>query len=101
MAMVCNPAVQEKARKELDTVIGPKRMPTFADRDSLPYIKAIQKECMRWQATAPLGIPHRSTEDAEYKGYFIPAGTNVLPNQWYASSFAPRRMDADSLRDLF
>lgn len=100
MAMVCNPEVQKKAREELDAVIGPKRMPTFEDRDKLPYIMAIQKECVRWQAVTPLGLPHRSIEDAEYKGYFIPEGTNVLPNQWYASSFTvggSQTVDADGI----
>ncbi|KAI0754704.1 cytochrome P450 [Daedaleopsis nitida] len=96
MAMVCNPEVQKKARMELDAVIGPKRMPAFEDRDSLPYIMAIQKECIRWQAVTPLGLPHRSIEDEEYKGYFIPAGTNVLPNQWAMARDESAYQDADT-----
>lgn len=28
-------------------------------------------------------VPHRSTEDDIYNGYFIPAGTLVVANTWY------------------
>jgi hypothetical protein len=30
------------------------------------------------------GVPHKSTEDDEYKGFFIPKGTLVFPNAWSA-----------------
>lgn len=30
-----------------------------------------------------IGVPHLLTEDDEYKGYRIPAGTTVIANQWY------------------
>ncbi|KAI0753307.1 CyP450 monooxygenase [Daedaleopsis nitida] len=79
------PCVQEKARRELDAVVGSSRMPTFEDRDQLPYITAIAKECMRWQSVTPLGVPHLTLEDDEYNGYFIPAGSSILPNQWAMS----------------
>jgi len=29
-----------------------------------------------------LGVPHMSTEDDEYDGYFIPKGTIVMGNIW-------------------
>ena len=46
---VCKyPEVQAKAQAELDAVIGRERLPTPADRDSLPYIGAICKELDRW-----------------------------------------------------
>lgn len=77
------PEVQEKARTELDAVVGPHRLPDFNDRDALPYVCAVIKECMRWHAIAPLGIPHRLVQDDEYRGYLIPKGTLVIPNIWY------------------
>lgn len=76
------PEVQEKARTELDAVVGPHRLPDFDDRDALPYVCAVIKECTRWHAIAPLGIPHRLIQDDEYRGYLIPKGTLVLPNLW-------------------
>ena len=86
MAMACYPEVQKKARAELDAVVGPNRLPSWEDRDSLPYITAIAKESIRWQSVVPLGVPHRSLADDEYKGYYIPAGSTVIANIWYASA---------------
>ncbi|EIW55459.1 cytochrome P450 [Trametes versicolor FP-101664 SS1] len=83
------PEVQEKARTELDAVVGPHRLPDFDDRDALPYVCAVIKECTRWHAIAPLGIPHRLIQDDEYRGYLIPKGTLVLPNLWCVT--LPRR----------
>ncbi|PIL29320.1 cytochrome P450 [Ganoderma sinense ZZ0214-1] len=89
LAMTCYPEVQAKARAELDTVVGSTRLPTFEDRGSLPYITAVAKESIRWQSVAPLGIPHRSLEDDEFRGYFIPKGSAVIANL-YAFSRDPR-----------
>ncbi|KAF8868693.1 cytochrome P450, partial [Infundibulicybe gibba] len=33
----------------------------------------------------PLGVPHTSTDDDVYKGYFIPKGSIVFANIWYMS----------------
>lgn len=75
-------SVQEKAHNIIRDVIGPNRLPTFEDRSSLPYIEAIYMETLRWGIPVPLSVPHRSTEDEIYKGYFIPAGTVIIPNVW-------------------
>lgn len=53
--MVVHPAVQVKAQAELDSVIGPGRLPDYNDRPSMPYINAIVKEVLRWNPVAPLG----------------------------------------------
>jgi hypothetical protein len=37
MAMVSYPDVLMKAQKEIDSVVGTDRLPTIADRESLPY----------------------------------------------------------------
>ena len=99
-ALANNPEVQNKARAEVDAVVGSHRLPTFADRPALPYVEAILKEAFRWFTIVPLGtlfpflglaqplidvsgIPHHSTEDHEYDGYFIPKGTVIMYNSWY------------------
>lgn len=82
LAMANYPHVQKMAQAELDAVVGQDRLPTFSDIKSLPYISAIIKELLRWHTIAPLAVPHRSTEDDEYEGYFIPKGTIVIPNSW-------------------
>jgi cytochrome P450 len=55
LAMALYPEVQKKAQAEIDSVIGPNRLPNFDDRPSLPYINAVVKETMRWHVPAPLG----------------------------------------------
>jgi len=47
------PDVQKKAQAEIDAVIGPDRLPSFADRDNLPYIEALVNEVFRWNAVVP------------------------------------------------
>ena len=82
--MVKYPEVQAKAQRELDTVLGPNHLPSFADREDLPYLSALVKECLRWEVLLPFSLPHLSTADDVYNGYHIPACTLVLPNTWYA-----------------
>ncbi|KAK7687278.1 hypothetical protein QCA50_009783 [Cerrena zonata] len=82
LAMVLFPHVQEKAQREIDAVVGTDRLPTFSDRDNLPYIDAILKECLRWHPVIPLNIPHSVTEDDIYDGYLLPKGSRVVVNSW-------------------
>lgn len=89
LAMVNNPEVQAKARKELDAVVGPDRLPTFDDRDSLPYVNAIVKETLRWHSILPLGLSHQLSEDDTYQGYFLPKGSNIVANAWYTMMLLP------------
>ena len=53
--MTMYPEAQKKAQAELDDVVGADRLPTFEDRDSLPYINAMVKETLRWGVVTPLG----------------------------------------------
>lgn len=100
--MAMNPDVQKRAHEELDRVVGASRMPTFEDRERLPYIDAILKEALRWQPPVPLGVPHRVIADDTYNGeervhrarkranfflfndagYRIPKGSVVIANIW-------------------
>ena len=85
LAMSLNPEVQNTAQAELDRVVGPNRLPEFRDLDSLVYVQAILKEVLRWHTVTPLGIPHRTQEDDIFCGYFVPAGTVLIANIWFAS----------------
>lgn len=63
------PAIQVKAQRELDTVIGSSRMPEYGDKEHLPYIRAVVDETLRWRPVAALGgSPHAVTADNEYRG---------------------------------
>ncbi|KAI0654114.1 cytochrome P450 [Cubamyces menziesii] len=81
-AMASYPQVLERAHRELDAVVGSSRLPDFDDAPALPYITAIMKECLRWRIVLPLGLMRRTTEDDEYRGYYIPKGTFIIPNAW-------------------
>ena len=56
LAMIHHPDAMRKAQAELDSVVGRERAPTFEDRDSLPYIRAVIRETLRWRPVAPLGM---------------------------------------------
>ncbi|KAI9441889.1 cytochrome P450 [Lactarius indigo] len=77
VALSLYPEVQRRAQAQIDSVVSRDRLPTFNDRSRLPYIEAICKELIRWQIIGPLGVPHSSTEDSVYRGFFIPKGCHV------------------------
>ena len=53
--MAIHPEVAKKAQAELDAVVGSDRLPTFSDREHLPYIDALTKEVFRWNSVVPTG----------------------------------------------
>lgn len=57
LGLVSHPEVVQKAHEELDRVVGD-RMPEFADASSLPYIRAIVKEVLRWRPPVNDHIRH-------------------------------------------
>ncbi|KAF2444949.1 cytochrome P450 [Karstenula rhodostoma CBS 690.94] len=81
LAMVAHPDVQRRAQVEVDGVFG-ERMPTNIDAAKLPYLQAILWEVLRWRPGFPISLPHATSKDDIYEGYFIPAGTTALMNTW-------------------
>lgn len=57
-------------------------MPVFDDMSGLPMVRAFVKEVLQRRPVTASGVPHMSVKDDVYNGIFIPAGTNVHPNQW-------------------
>ena len=57
LTLLLYPEVQTRARAEIDAVCGRDRIPTFHDRNSLPYIEAICRELLRWEPVVPLSKP--------------------------------------------
>jgi cytochrome P450 len=82
LAMTLHPEVAKRAQAEIDTIVGNDRLPTFADRDQLPYVDALVKEVLRWNTVTPTAVPHRAMEDGIHEGYFIPKGSFIIPNIW-------------------
>ncbi|CAK5274366.1 unnamed protein product [Mycena citricolor] len=101
LAMMLHPEVLARAQEEIDRVVGSDRLPTFSDRDSLPFVDAVLNEVYRWGVPVPLSLPHRLMEDDVYRGMFIPKGSLILANVWAisrdeglfpnASAFLPER----------
>lgn len=65
---MCNfPEVQSKAAAEIENFISLNgRLPTFDEREQLPYCVCLIKESIRFSPTAPFGIPHRITQDGKF-----------------------------------
>ncbi|KAJ9626858.1 hypothetical protein H2204_009874 [Knufia peltigerae] len=82
LAMLLYPEAMEKGQAEVDALCGDDRMPSFEDKERLPYVDAILKEVLRWRPVSAGGIPHAVTQDDEYMGYRIPAGATVIGNHW-------------------
>lgn len=60
LALTLFPEAQRRAQAELDAVVGPDRLPEYADRDQLPYVDALCMELMRWKLVTPFGAPPRT-----------------------------------------
>ncbi|XP_068135957.1 cytochrome P450 2G1-like [Hyperolius riggenbachi] len=79
LAVIKHPHIQERVQKELDEAIGPDRLPGIADRFQMPYTNAVVHEIMRYADILPLALPHKMSEDTNFKGFTIPKGTTVIP----------------------
>lgn len=109
--MAMNPASQKKAQTEIDAICKDHRLPTFADKSSLPYVEALvwevlryvflSSECrssliwVRFGAITPLGVPHAFTRDETYDGIVIKKNTQVFANIGYAL-YAPHNLNQRS-----
>lgn len=83
MAMISRPGAQKRAQAEVDRVCTDGktlRLPQMTDLPEMPYIAAMIKEVLRWRPTVPVIPPHQLTEDLDFDGYRIPAGTSFLIN---------------------
>ncbi|XP_065856384.1 cytochrome P450 93A2-like [Euphorbia lathyris] len=79
--LINHPDVMEKARIEIDTVVGKARLVQESDVVNLPYMQAIVKEILRLHPTGPL-IVREASEDCTIGGYTIPAKTRLFVNIW-------------------
>nr|ADD84652.1 CYP92A45 [Scoparia dulcis] len=77
-----HPRVYDKAKEELERVIGKSRWVEEEDFSQLPYLEAIIKESMRLHPIAALLAPHLAMEDCNVAGYDISKGTVVMINNW-------------------
>ncbi|KAI0673275.1 cytochrome P450 [Trametes maxima] len=84
LTMAKFPDVQKRAQAAVDGLLRGKRLPTMADRPSLPYVDAVLSEVLRWVSIAPV-IAREVTEDDHYKDFLIPKGATIMANNWAIS----------------
>ncbi|XP_032068737.1 cytochrome P450 2K6-like [Thamnophis elegans] len=76
--MMRYPLIQKKVQEEISNVIG-YAQPRAEHRTKMPYTDAVVHEVQRYADVIPLNLPHATTVDVNFKGYFIAKGTNVIP----------------------
>ncbi|KAK6145766.1 hypothetical protein DH2020_019635 [Rehmannia glutinosa] len=76
-----NPHVRAKAQAEVREAFKDGRTIDENEVGKLKYIKLVVKEALRLHPATPL-LSRASREDSEINGYFIPAKTKVLVNNW-------------------
>ncbi|QGA15047.1 hypothetical protein EYB26_002703 [Talaromyces marneffei] len=81
-ALLLNPAAAKRAQQEIDTIVGPDRLPQVDDAPEMPFMEALIEEVLRWQPVTPLGAPHSTDTDQEYMGYRIPRGSIIMQNYY-------------------
>lgn len=96
-AMCHYPSWMTKLQEEVDRVCGD-RLPTLNDLPQMPVLRAIVKEVLRWRQPTPLGVPHITTEDDVYDGYFIPKGAMVFANHFLISREPTKYPDPNEFR---
>ncbi|KAI0392201.1 cytochrome P450 [Xylariaceae sp. FL0594] len=81
LAMLHYPYWLKKLQREIDAVCGGD-CPQWEDRESLPLLRAVIKEVIRWRPPVPTGIPHSIEKDDVYNGYYVPAGATIHALEW-------------------
>ncbi|KAL5975966.1 hypothetical protein ACLOJK_020295 [Asimina triloba] len=79
--LINNPRVLQKAREEIESVVGKHRLVEESDIPNLPYVQAVIKETLRLHPTDPIVI-RGSHQDCNVGGYHIPSKTGVFINVW-------------------
>ncbi|KAK2975527.1 hypothetical protein RJ640_000977 [Escallonia rubra] len=102
-----NPGTMEKAKEELEQVIGKGKILEESDVSRLPYLRCVVKETLRIHPPVPFLIPRKVDADVEACGFTVPKGAQVLVNCWAIGrdptlwedslSFKPERFLASEL----
>ncbi|KAH7343963.1 cytochrome P450 [Rhizoctonia solani] len=90
LALITHPAAQKRAHEELDAMYNEETLPRWTDEQTLPFIRAIVKETIRWRPPLPLTVAHRLEKDDYYKGYFLPKGSQLFCVAWAIHTNAER-----------
>ncbi|XP_077939895.1 cytochrome P450 2K1-like isoform X1 [Gasterosteus aculeatus] len=78
LLMAKYPQIQDQVQEELSRVMGSRQV-RVEDRRNLPYTDAVIHETQRLANVVPLAIPHKTSRDVTFQGFFIKEGTTVFP----------------------
>ncbi|ONK59614.1 uncharacterized protein A4U43_C08F8280 [Asparagus officinalis] len=112
MALLLNhPEAKNNVTSEINTVVGSNRLLSYSDLPDLPYLNSVLKESFRLCPVGPLLLPRESRNECTVGGFYVSAGTMLIPNacavyrdpeHWVdPTSFKPERfLEAEENKDL-
>jgi cytochrome P450 len=80
--LLTHPETMEKARAEIDAIVGTGRLVEESDISNLPYLQCVVKETLRLRPVGPVIPAHEAMEDCTVGGYGVRRGTMILVNAW-------------------
>ncbi|KAK9233491.1 hypothetical protein WN943_023741 [Citrus x changshan-huyou] len=80
--LIKHPTVMKKLQRELENIVGLKRMVEESDLENLEYLDMVVRETLRLHPVTPLMAPHESMEDRTVNGFHIPKKSRVIVNAW-------------------
>ncbi|XP_039248612.2 cytochrome P450 2H2-like [Styela clava] len=92
LCFVNYPECQDKIANEIRKTLGEDGVPSMKHRDEMPYTCAFIQELMRHRTLVPLGVFHKTNEEAALNKYTIPKNTTVCPNIW-SVHFDPKNFE--------
>ncbi|XP_063296916.1 cytochrome P450 2K1-like [Pelobates fuscus] len=78
LLMMKYPEIQKNVQREIEKVIGSSQ-PQTEHRKAMPYTDAVLHEIQRFGDIVPSNLPHITTKDVTFRGYFLPKGTHIIP----------------------
>ncbi|KAM9316918.1 cytochrome P450 2C5-like [Gastrophryne carolinensis] len=78
LLMMKYPEIQKSVQNEIEKVIGAGE-PRWIHRKQMPYTNAVIHEIQRFGNIVPTNVPHATSKDVTFKGFFLPKGTHIIP----------------------
>ncbi|CAL1274088.1 unnamed protein product [Larinioides sclopetarius] len=83
-----HPDVQKKIQDELDSAVGRERLPSWTDKQNLPYLDATIQELSRVAALFQITTMYSNFKETTIEGYSIPERSVIISN-FYSIHFDP------------